>query len=511
LVIVWNKENVGALNNININIKKVFGVPDTGISEGRLWLFAGLGLFVLMSCLLAFGTDQLLLLGLPAGLLLGYQTLVDYRKVFYLLMAMLPLSTEYYFPNGFGTDLPTEPLVVGLMFVYIMYMIMNWRSMKKDFLLHPITLFLFVHLGWMAVATIFSELFVVSFKFMLAKIWYVVGYFFLAGSLLKRERDVKTLFWVIFIPFILIVAVTVVRHATYSFGFEEVKLVMRPCFRNHVLYASIMAIFLPFIVLAATWYPKKSYLRWGLIGSVLFFLVAIYLSYTRTAYISLVLAAGSYFIIRWRLMKWASLATAIGIVLGSLYMVQQNHYLDYAPDFEKTISHQNFDDLVSATAKGQDVSTMERVYRWVAGMQMSKEQLLTGYGPGNFYNFYQRYAVTSFETYVSDNPEKSGIHCYYLMMLTDQGIPGAIIFLAFSFFVLIKGERIYHETRRTSRKRLVMALLLSQIIIDAFLIINDMVETDKVGAFFFMNMALLINMDLLNRREAKSERQLDGE
>jgi hypothetical protein len=30
-----------------------------------------------------------------------------------------------------------------------------------------------------------------------------------------------------------------------------------------------------------------------------------------------------------------------------------------------------------------------------------------------------------------------------------------------------------------------------------------MVETDKVGSFFFMNIAMLINMDLLNKREAK--------
>ena len=36
---------------------------------------------------------------------------------------------------------------------------------------------------------------------------------------------------------------------------------------------------------------------------------------------------------------------------------------------------------------------------------------------------------------------------------------------------------------------------LSLVIIDALCLINDMVETDKVGAFFFMGMAILVNLE----------------
>lgn len=454
--------------------------------------------------------DEILLLGIPAGLLLVYQTIVDFKKVFYLLLFTLPLSTEYYFPNGLGTDLPTEPLVIGLMLAYGLYVLIHWKRMKRDFLLHPISLFLLLHLAWMVFTMVTSSNVLVSFKFLLAKIWYVVGYFYLAGSLLKTEKDVKNFFWIIFIPFVIAVLVTLYRHSTYGFSFEEVKYVMQPCFRNHVLYAAILAIFLPFIILATNWYNRKNLIKWALVFSVLLFIVAIYLSFTRTAYVSLVIALGCYFLIRLRLMKIVSVISFIGIFLGIFYVTHENQYLEYAPDFEKAISHQNFDDLVNATAAGQDVSTMERVYRWVAALQMSKEEMLTGYGPGNFYNFYKPYAVTSFETYVSDNPEKSGIHCYYMMILVDQGAPGAMIFLLFTFFVLIKGENIYHQTQKKQRKKIVMALLLSIIMIDAFLLINDMVETDKVGAFFFMNMALLINMDLLNKREKKAALTLEA-
>ena len=36
-----------------------------------------------------------------------------------------------------------------------------------------------------------------------------------------------------------------------------------------------------------------------------------------------------------------------------------------------------------------------------------------------------------------------------------------------------------------------MACTLSTVVILAFLLMNDMVETDKVGSFFFFNMAVL--------------------
>ncbi len=489
-----------------IDIKKVFGIRETSIPESSLWLFFGLSASILLSAGIFVASGEKLVLGLPAGLLLVYQSLVDFRKVFFLLLFTIPLSIEFYF-GGFGTDLPTEPLVVGLMLSYGLFLMTKWKEVDMSFIKHPISLFLLVHLLWIAIATWFSELFLVSFKFLLAKIWYIVGYFFLAASIIKTEKDVKRFFWIIFIPLIIATIVTLIRHSAYGFSFADVKYVMRPCFRNHVLYAAILAIFVPIAFLSTTWYKNKSLIKWGLVLGCIILLVATYLSYTRTAYLALIIGAGSYFIFRFKLVKLVSIISFIGIVAGCFYIVNDNKYLDYAPDFDKTISHYEFEDLVSATAKGQDVSTMERVYRWVAGMQMSRDEWLTGHGPGNFYNFYQSYSVTSFYTYVSDNPDKSGIHCYYLMVLVDQGIPGAIIFLLFTFFVLIKGEKIYHQTTNPERKKIVMMLLISLVIIDAFQLVNDMLETDKVGSFYFMYIAILINMDKLNKKDRLVEQQ----
>jgi O-antigen ligase len=258
--------------------------------------------------------------------------------------------------------------------------------------------------------------------------------------------------------------------------------------------------------MALNWYKVLS-IRWLMVlGSTVLLLIAIKYSYTRAAYAALGIAFGAFFIIRLRLTKYAIGVSVVIAILGIMYVTHNNKYIDYAPDYHKAISHYEFDDLMSATYEFEDVSTMERVYRWVAGYKMIDEHPITGFGPGNFYTFYKGYSVGLFRTYVSNNIDKSGVHNYYLMTLVEQGFPGLLIFLLLAFGILTKGEQIYHQTDKNNkfRRSLIMAILLSMIVIYAFLLINDLLEAAKVGSFFFINIALLINLDLLNKKDLKT-------
>lgn len=442
---------------------------------------------------------------LPAAFLIVYLAFLDFRKLYFLLLICIPFSTEVYFPGGIGTDLPSEPLIVGLMLVYIMYFIQNVRKIDSAFFRHSLMLFLFLHLGWMLITVLNSELIIVSIKFFLAKLWYVITFVFLTGLLIKSEKEFKQVFWAVFIPLIITVCYVLFRQSVFGVSLEMVGKAMHPFYRNHVNYAALLTLFFPIALVASTWYKRWSITWFAVLIGIGILLVAIQFSFTRSAYVSLVLAFISYFIIRFRLIKGAITIALIAIFAFITYVATNNKYLDYAPNFEKTITHHNMEDLLKATYKMEDLSTMERLYRWVAGVHMSADQKTFGFGPGNFYNFYKKYTVASFETYVSDNKDKSGVHNYYLMVLIDQGIPGCLIFLLLTMVVLVIGERIYHRTVNKERKLIIMSLLLSLIIIDAFLIINDLLETDKVGAFYFIHFALLINFDLLNRREAQQK------
>jgi O-antigen ligase len=461
-----------------------------------LW---GFGILVVLSLFVAIGTEYYFLAGIPVAALIAYLVVVDFKVIFYLLLACLPLSMEVNLPGGFGTDLPSEPLMLLLMGITIFYVISEWESIKSKFLLHPVTLLLLLHIGWIVLTTITSKDVFISVKFVLAKIWYVTTFYFLASMIFKNPKRIKRMVWIVTLPMVFTILVILYRHAGLGFSFISVNKVVSPFYRNHVSYACLVALVFPMIWMAIGWYRRWSWKWLFLVFAVLISLVGIYFSFTRAAYVTIFMALGGFFIIKWRLVRYTLLLAMIGVFSLIGYLSYNNTYLDYAPNYDKTITHKNFDNLLEATYKGEDISTMERVYRWIAAFYMSKEARLTGYGPGNFVNFYKPYAVTSFITYVSDNPERSGVHCYYLMTLVEQGLPGFIIFIALLFTVFIKGENVYHSTNNPERKNLVMMALLSLVTMSGLLLINDMVETDKLGPFFFMTFAIIVNQDIQNK------------
>ncbi|MEO0339293.1 MAG: O-antigen ligase family protein, partial [Bacteroidota bacterium] len=373
-----------------------------------------------------------------------------------------------------------------------------------SFLLHPISLLLLLHVFWIYLTTLSSNLFFVSLKFSLAKTWYLVVFYFLAAYLLKDLKQQKLFFWLLSMPLLFTVVVTMIRHAGYGFSFVGIHKVLHPFQRNHVNYAAMLAYVLPLVWFTWHRFPKWSKVWWFLLGSIALMVVAVYLSFTRAAYLALVIAVGTYFIFKWKLIRYALLAAFIALVIGAFYVVQNNRYLDYAPNYDRTVTHYEFDNLVEATYNLEDISTMERLYRWVAALNMSPEEPWVGFGPGNFVNFYESYTLNAFRTYVSHNPERSGIHNYFLMILVDQGIIGLLLFLLFSVFLFIKGEKIYHQTQDSARKGVVMACLLALVVIYAFLIINDLLETDKVGSIYLVCIAILVNTDLYNQRQLQA-------
>ncbi len=481
-------------------------IPDIQ-TKNLLHIFGGI---ILASIFTGLITEAYYLFGIPAFLLLIYLTIIDFKKVFFLLVISIPLSMEVYLPNGLGTDLPIEPLIVGLMLVYVFYLAANPTKTNGNFIRHPITLLLVLHFTWTIIASLSSEIFVFSLKFSIAKLWYIVVFYFLAGRMLKTEKDIRIFFWCILIPMLVTVLSFFVQHYQFDFSFEKVNGAVDPFYRNHVSFAAILALFFPVVWFVRLWYPKGSNSRKFLTVALVVLLLAINFSFTRAAYVAIFIAGAAYFVVKWRLMKPVLILSTV-VLLGLAYFLSHNNkYLDFAPDFEKAVTHTEFDNLLEATYKMEDVSTVERFYRWIAGGYMVRHNPMTGVGPGNFYNFYKGYTVTSYVTYVSDNPEKSGIHNYFLMLLIEQGIFGLLSYMVLSFYVLLKGEKIYHQTTNIKHKHILMFSMLSLIVIHALCLINDLIETDKVGSFFFMFMALIVNIDLANKQQLQNEGTTDS-
>ncbi|MBK7426174.1 MAG: O-antigen ligase family protein [Saprospiraceae bacterium] len=293
------------------------------------------------------------------------------------------------------------------------------------------------------------------------------------------------------------IIIIIMRHEVdYGFEYSGVNFVMGPFYRNHVAYAAIMVVFAPFLYFLYKSERFNGKSGWVYLAAGILLILGIYLSFTRAAYFALIAAVGFAWIVKYKLTKLVYFSAIGAGCLLILFLIQKNRYLELAPNYERTISHNNFEDLINATYQFQDISTMERLYRWVAAFRMIEEKPLMGYGPGSFYTEYRSYTLRKFETYVSDNPEKSGIHNYYLMIAIDQGIPGLILFLAFIFVVLMMGERIYHAQKDPHKKVLALSAITSIFVILVLQLMNDLLETNKIGPFFFVSLAILIHLHL---------------
>ncbi len=475
-----------------------------------LRLYTGYVGAVLTCLVAAFSTRHYWLAGLPVLILILGQTLINFRPLFWLLLICIPLGTEITLPGGLGTDLPTEPLAVGLSAVFLVHAAFHWPEYRQRTFLHPIALLLYVHVVWILISTAFSTGPLISLKFSAAKLWYVGAFFLVPLLILNRPDRVAIFAHCIFWPLLFVAVQTLLRHAFYGFSFADQFRTMHPFMRNHVSYAGCLTAFTPWFAFLVWWRRYRGRPFRGLlygVGSV--WVAAIFLSYTRAAYVALVLVGVAYLLIRHRLIVPAVAAALLGLTATAVYFVADDRYLEYAPNYETTVSHYAFDDLISATYQLEDVSTMERLYRWVAGGNMVPYRPWTGFGPGNFVERYRGYTNNNFQTYVSDNPEKSGIHNYFLMTLVEQGYPGLIFLLLFLLGALVLGERLYHRQNDPAARAAIMAGLLTLVVVESFSLINDVLETDKMGSLFFLSLAVIVALG--NLRPTAGDEQCNPE
>ncbi|MCB2407883.1 O-antigen ligase family protein [Hymenobacter lucidus] len=434
-------------------------------------------------------------LALPFALLGVVVLLVDWRWVYYLLLTTLAFSREIPLPGGLSMDVPSEPLMLILLGCFGVSVLLGRTEVPARIWRHPLVIIMALALLWSSVSMLFSVNTVKSVKYLLAKTWYIVPFVFVTASIVRRPADVWRVVSFYVAGASLSVLYTAARHATKGFRFDSINWAIQPFYINHVIYATVMALLIPYAYFAARDTPnatKKLLWRIGL-GVLLFGVV---LSYTRASMASLPLAGLFYLAMRLRLTRLILAGAAIAAGSAAFYFMHQNNYMLYAPDFEKTIFNgHNFEKHLEATYKLQDVSGMERVYRWVAAARMISEKPVTGSGPSTFYPEYKHYTVKSFRTYVSDNPEKSTTHNYFLLQLAEQGFPGFLLFVSLFGTALVLMENMYHRSRSAQNRRVVLAAGLSLVVIIFHLLLNELVEVDKVGSFFYIALAILMRAE----------------
>jgi O-antigen ligase len=444
---------------------------------------------LLLSVVIALVTDQYILMAAVPALLILSLSIQHPRILFYLLLATIPLSMELMLTSELGTDFPDEPLM-WLLTAIIPLVIAIHSSRMLPVIRHPLTMLLLSGVCWTLITIFYSEHTLLSIKYFLAKTWYIIPFF--AGTIffLDNKRSIMVAAKCMLVTMGIATLFILTRHAFSGFSFERVNDVARPVFRNHVNYAALLVCMIP---VSFAIYRNALRFRTFWLFLLLLFLAALFFTYSRGAWLALAAAGITIIFVQKKMLAWLIGLMTLVVVSAALWFSSGNRYLDFRPVYEQTIYHSNFDEHIEATYAMRDLSTAERFYRWIAAFRMGSERLLTGYGPNSFYYEYKPYAVNSFTTYVSDNQEHSTVHNYFLLLLTEQGIPGLLLFVALFFSMLLYAQHRYHNTADKWEKGLMMVVICLLSMIGVLIFLSDLMETDKIGSLFYICLGLLVS------------------
>jgi O-antigen ligase len=470
------------------------------IQEHTRWLYISLGLLFASIALFAF-TGSYLLLAAPVAYLYLFLLYTNWKLAYWIFLFTIPISIQLeFFSGSLSTSIPDEPLMWLFLLLFGAIAMTRPRVLPRWWWSNPLTVIVVLQLIWLAVSVIFSTEPLFSVKFLLAKVWFLVSFFILPVFIFKEKKDFRKAFLFFLIPLLATVIIIFLRHRAIGFNFRKVEKAIAGIYYNHVDYSTVMSMFFPILCLA---YPLTRGMSWVwrglLLLIIIFFLPAIYFTYARAAMVALIFAYGIYIAIRLKLVNFVMPVFYGAMILLLAYMIKGNRYISYRPMYEHTYMHKTWTDHIIATFRGEDMSSMERLYRWIAGIRMSTDRPLTGYGPNSFYYHYKPYAVSAFRTYVSRNEERSTTHNYFLLMLVEQGWPAMILYAILVMVFFAQAQKVYYRFKDRFYKKctLGLAMMFGAGFINNFF--SELLETHKVGALFYLSIALLIILDRKSR------------
>lgn len=475
----------------------------TGAVNKSGYLFAVLAALFISFLAAAVITEEYFIIAAPFAVLVFYAGWQHKKIVFFLLLATLPFSFEYNFSPELGTDIPDEFLMLLTSLLFFAYGLYFPKAINKNVLQHPVIILLLVVISWSFLSVAFSSNRGISIKYLLAKGWYIGAFVLAPVIVFKEKRNIITASVVLVTSMLVVILISLARHYQEGFSFATINEAVSPFFRNHVNYSAMLVCIVP-VLFAFYRFATTKNQKLFLAAAIALTLIALFYSYARGAWLALAVAAIAWGLVKKKLLFY-SYIVAILIAIGFFFWIKkEDRYLLYAHDYKTTIFHKNFGEHLVSTYKLKDVSTAERFYRWIAGVRMIKDNWLTGYGPNTFYDNYKGYAVPAYKTWVSDNPERSTVHNYFLLITIEQGIPGLIFFLlllgALFYYSQYLYDRVKDEFYRTAA--LVTGVVLTMIMTVNFL--SDLIETDKVGSLFFLCLSMLVVIDINTRDKLNS-------
>src|ERR1035437_2108006 len=134
---------------------------------------------------------------MPFVLLVVYLFLVSLEKLMYFVVFFVPLSIplDLFAPSlGFDLQLPTEPILIMIMGIFI-FRLLYEKKFDRAILLHPVSIAIYFNLAWMFLTSVTSSIPLVSFKFLLSRLWFVASFYFMATQIFQKKKSIRLYIW----------------------------------------------------------------------------------------------------------------------------------------------------------------------------------------------------------------------------------------------------------------------------------------------------------------------------
>jgi O-antigen ligase len=451
---------------------------------------------------------------LPLALVFGIILFIRLDYALLLTVFLVPLSVPLRkIKSGMPFDLylPTELLLGGILVIFILKLV-HEQKFDRRVLLHPVSISIYLYLFWMFITSMTSSLPIVSFKHLLAKIWFIVAFYFLATQLFAQKGREKSYIWAYLAGLIIVVIYTLAKHSQWGFLDQKAAhQVMSPFYNDHTSYGAILAMFLPVVIVLAMDPGKKPLgYRTGMWLLTIIFVLAITFSYTRAAWVSLIVALFVWGVMKLRI-KFTTLVVFAAIIMGTLwsfrteiFMMMEQNKQDSSADFSEHVQ--------SIYNISSDASNVERLNRWASALKMFQERPVFGWGPGTYQFQYAPFQISYDKTIISTNFGDGGnAHSEYIGPLAESGIPGTLTFILIVVTASVTAVRVYTRSRDRGGKRLSMALFLGLVTYFTHGMLNNFLDTDKASAPFWGFIAILVAYDVYHLKNQDAKKSLEEE
>ncbi len=450
---------------------------------------------------------------LPAFLLLVILALVAVDKYLMVIVFFVPLSVPLSaLMEGLAIDmyLPTEPLLAGLLLLYMLKYMMGER-IDLRILKHPVTLAILFHLGWLFIVSLTSTDPLVSFKFLITRLWFIVGFYLLGTEIFRKEKNMHRYAWLFIIAFTGVVLFTLINHAQYGLNNQVMAhMVSKPFYKDHTSYGATLGFVIP--VLVGFFYLIKKedvnmrFLMLLLISLIVF---ATVVCYTRATWISILASMGVWAILKLKIRFEIVLVAAL-IVVGFFFSVRNQIMVEMEQNRVES-SGELSEHVQSMSNISTDQSNLERINRWSCALRMWKDKPIFGFGPGTYQFEYGRFQRSYEKTRISTDFGTMGTaHSEYFGPLSEAGILGLVSILLVIGSTLVTGIRVYYTSQKRSIKIFSIAVLIGLTSYYFHGLLNNFLDTDKISVLFWGYTAMLVAMDIYHKDtpEENSEKKL---